>query len=1541
MINKKRTLAILLGLFLTAVLVLATSASAQDLAEAPKSVLNQAEGQRPALPVDGKKAAKSQQGTSSEPLPVDGVTVMAEPLPDMMKMEAHQVTSPQLLSAAEGTIQVPAAPDVWTTITSENFEGAFPGPGWTVFDGDGATNGEYYWDDDSFKPYTGSWSGWPANGGADGYSPSVGYYPHNAWSWFVYGPFDLSDAVDAELLFYYWLDTELNYDYLGWYASTDGSNFHGIRTSGNSGGWTSYNFDLTTVPTLGDVTGQSNVWIAFIFTSDSTINTFAGPFLDDILLQKDAVATPSVNLSPYTPSGWDYPIVPSSVTGTNSVNDLYTYLDSYIDWAVASWGPDDIADTFYTCLYFDGSEIQCWFTNGLAAGNYAWVEDWVLNQTPTEGWHTLGIYADVYDDVVETDENDNYWEADFYWNGPAGDQPNLIPYQRSGWDFPIVPSSVPGTNTVNTLYHTQDTYIDWSVINDSTVVATGRFWTCLYLDGTQIECWYTDDLGAGWYVWVQDWIYNVSPPAGWHTVEIVTDVYNDIAESNENDNWWARDFYWEDPQGGGCAAAISEFEASLGGTKIPSTDNPPPEFMPPHPDLLERARRGEVKLPEFVNNPEMKRARGIDQPSVPALGPTGEWRALALLVEFTDNPATVGAMFFDSLLFGTSFGNLRHYFQDVSYGTLDIVTVNLPSSIGWCLLPQTYAYYVDGNNGLGVYPQNAQRMAEDAVLVADPLVDFSQYDNDGDGWVDTVFIIHAGPGAEFTGSPNDIWSHSWTMFNDPVVDGVIANGFTIEPEYWSTPGDMTSGVYAHELGHAFGLPDLYDTDNSSSGVGDWSLMGGGSWNGTNGDSPAWLDAWSRYQLGFSSFAYVVGNVSGVTIPATETSSAIYYLATDGITGPEYYMVENRQPIGYDAALPGDGLLIWHIDENISGNQSECDQLNNWSCAGHMLVALEQADGLWDLEHGSNDGDTGDPYPGSSNNRNYDFGTTPNSSSYYHNNDTCVGVNNISNSANPMTADLSVSCGGPVLEYDSHLIDDDDMGQSSGDDDGVADCGENIELFADLYNAGGADATGVNATISTSDPYATFTFNTNSSYPDIPVAGLSTNADDYDIAIDPNTPDGHVIVLALDITASNGGPWSDSFGVQVQCVAEPEPDIDIRPSALTSNQPPDWVNTMALDISNLGDTDLAWLIEESSVGGCVAGDISWASVAPDMGVTLPGNTTTVDVTFDSTGLSLGSYTGELCIKSDDPDESLVVIPLTLNVGQAAHMWIEPPLSEVGVNQTVTVDVMVRDITNMYGAALEIHFDPAIVQVEDADGGMTDVQITPGTCPSPDFVLQNEADNVNGIISYDASSLSPSPPCDGTGVVASITFRGATGGLTTPILFASWLLADTGGTPIPVTITDGAVEVTNTGAFWGTVSCQGRSDHSGAEVCAWSGGVSVACTLTDSAGYYELLVPGGTYDITADMELYLDGERTGESVAPSGSVNLPTVTVLGGDTNDDCIVNILDLAFMGARYLTSCGDTSWNYQADINADCTVNILDFAMSGSNYGNTCPVPW
>jgi len=438
----------------------------------------------------------------------------------------------------------------------------------------------------------------------------------------------------------------------------------------------------------------------------------------------------------------------------------------------------------------------------------------------------------------------------------------------------------------------------------------------------------------------------------------------------------------------------------------------PSNAMPPHPDLLAKIDRGEIALPLPLARRQSLLDAGIDRPdAVPRFGAAGaaadSFRTLAILVEYTDQPGSVDPSEFDTLLYQAGTGSVRDYYSEISYGQLDMITVHLPSATGWQAMPENKSYYANNEYGLGTgsYPNNAKKLVEDAIAAADSLVDFSLYDNDGNGRLDALMIIHTGPGAEFTGNKNDIWSHKWSI-TPQTRDGILVSSYAMMPEYWSKPGDITIGVFAHELGHVFGLPDLYDTDGSSKGIGRWSLMAVGSWNGSLGNSPAHIDAWCRMQLGFLSPVTPSSSAFGAPIPRIEDHATAYRLWDGGAPSAEYFLVENRQKVGFDAALPGSGLLIWHIDENVSS-----DNRNEWypghTSSGHYLVALTQADNNFNLEKNQGSGDGADPFPGSTGNRTFNATTSPNSLAY-SGAVSFVTVSNISDSDSLMTADLTVS-----------------------------------------------------------------------------------------------------------------------------------------------------------------------------------------------------------------------------------------------------------------------------------------------------------------------------------------------------------------------------------------------------------------------------------------------------------------------------------------------------------------------------------------------------
>jgi hypothetical protein len=184
-------------------------------------------------------------------------------------------------------------------LMQEDFEDKdFPRPDslWSVYDGDGLENGEYYFgynDDDFFGHiYEGEGSVWCAKGGRDGkdLKPGLDDYPSNCNSWLVYGPFSLKNAVDCKLTFHYWLDSEyieeFPHEASDWFcifASTDGRNFYGKKFAGQIREWRYAEFNLSDVPGLGDITNSSSIWIAFVFESNEFDN-YDGVYIDNVRL---------------------------------------------------------------------------------------------------------------------------------------------------------------------------------------------------------------------------------------------------------------------------------------------------------------------------------------------------------------------------------------------------------------------------------------------------------------------------------------------------------------------------------------------------------------------------------------------------------------------------------------------------------------------------------------------------------------------------------------------------------------------------------------------------------------------------------------------------------------------------------------------------------------------------------------------------------------------------------------------------------------------------------------------------------------------------------------------------------------------------------------------------------------------------------------------------------------------------------------------------------------------------------------------------------
>ena len=376
---------------------------------------------------------------------------------------------------------------------------------------------------------------------------------------------------------------------------------------------------------------------------------------------------------------------------------------------------------------------------------------------------------------------------------------------------------------------------------------------------------------------------------------------------------------------------------------------------------------------------ELQSSHALKAGNIPEIGntinavfpPTGVQRTLLLLIDFPDQLQTYSVAQFDNLanqegysVNGAS-GSFRDYYLEVSTGQLTVNT----DVFGWYTAQNNRATY--GVQDLDDRDFNGARdLVREAVDAAEAAgVDFSNYDGDNDGRVDVVEVIHSGRGTEESGNPDDIWSHRWGLGGQSVTyDGKLVNDYIMQAEKYGPNNISNIGVLVHEFGHALGLPDLYDTNGGSAGIGRWCVMAGGTWN-NSGRTPAHFSAWCKEQLGWTNPTVLTGEGSVANMAISQDNTEAYRINIDGSS--EYFLLENRRKTNWDAYIPGNGLMIYHIDPTQNSNANE----------DRRRVDIEQADGDRDLNNGGNSGDTGDTYPGSANNTQFDCNSSPSSGTY--------------------------------------------------------------------------------------------------------------------------------------------------------------------------------------------------------------------------------------------------------------------------------------------------------------------------------------------------------------------------------------------------------------------------------------------------------------------------------------------------------------------------------------------------------------------------------
>ncbi|MDE6297900.1 MAG: M6 family metalloprotease domain-containing protein, partial [Muribaculaceae bacterium] len=294
---------------------------------------------------------------------------------------------------------------------------------------------------------------------------------------------------------------------------------------------------------------------------------------------------------------------------------------------------------------------------------------------------------------------------------------------------------------------------------------------------------------------------------------------------------------------------------------------------------------------------------------------TGNPKALVILVEYADVKFTLAdpAAYFNGLLNQKGFseygatGSASEWFAANSYGKFQPQF----DVLGPVTLSGNRAYY-GGNNSYG-NDMAPQKMAIEACRALDKDVDFSQYDTDGDGYIDNVFIFYAGSGENRTGETDAVWPHtSWVTqleYLPYTFDGVTLDRYACTNE-WVDKHPDGIGTFCHEFSHVMGLPDLYHTSYGSLPYtpGEWSVMDYGPYL-NEGRTPPLYSSFERYALGWLTPEELTDNKSFALEPLA--SNKAYRVSREGTD--EFFLFENRRPEGWDRYLPGHGMVVWHVD----------------------------------------------------------------------------------------------------------------------------------------------------------------------------------------------------------------------------------------------------------------------------------------------------------------------------------------------------------------------------------------------------------------------------------------------------------------------------------------------------------------------------------------------------------------------------------------------------------------------------------------------------
>ena len=302
-------------------------------------------------------------------------------------------------------------------------------------------------------------------------------------------------------------------------------------------------------------------------------------------------------------------------------------------------------------------------------------------------------------------------------------------------------------------------------------------------------------------------------------------------------------------------------------------------------------------------------------------------------------------------------GSVADYFKDQSRDQF-ILTFDV---VGPVTVSKNAKYY-GGNDDQGNDLHPEEMVVEAVKLAKDKVTNWKQYNWDGDNEVDQVMIIYAGEGEADGGSEDTIWPHEWELqyvgLDFEVADGIkvntyaVANEGSAQQDYWTGMEYFTIngiGTICHEFSHCLGLMDMYDVSYSGNyGMGEWSLMDQGSYLG-NGFVPAGYTSYDKYCIGWIEPTELT-SAQEVNDMHALTEADDVYMIKNAAHPDEYYLLENRQKKGWDAALPASGMLILHVDYdpdiwnyNLVNSNSDGSDGNPFN--DHQRCTIFHADGV--------------------------------------------------------------------------------------------------------------------------------------------------------------------------------------------------------------------------------------------------------------------------------------------------------------------------------------------------------------------------------------------------------------------------------------------------------------------------------------------------------------------------------------------------------------------------------------------------------------------